>query len=694
MKMFFRLTSAVFLLASLVFAQSAGQTGAARSDFAPSGATAQSSTDKTGAYYHFSLGHIYEEMATMYGQSTYANKAIDEYKLAIASDPSSEYLNSALAELYAKTGRIRDAVLEAQDIIKRDPSNIEARKLLGRIYLRSLGDTQAGTQSSEVLNHAIEQYEAITKLDPKSVDDHLLLGRLYRLNNDLLKAENEFKTAVKLQPDSEEAVTTLAYLYNEEGDSSRASQVLAGIADADRSSRVYSALGYTYEQQKDYKHAIEAYRKSADLDHDNLDAVRGLAQNLMNDGQSTAALQQYNIIVEADPQDAQSYLRMAEIYRRDKKYDQALETLKKAENYMQEPFEVPFQMALVYETQGRFDEAIQVLQDLIHKTEKPDGITTSGERNNRATFLTRLGRIYRDTGKYQLAVDTFHRMLDLGDDNAGRGYAEMVETYRTAKMWPQATVIAKEGVAKLPQDKELKLELAREEADTGDADAALSQAKALLKGTPEDRDVYMELAQMTTRLKRFKEAEEYSAKALQFAGKPEEKEQVWFVWGSVLERQKKYDEAEEMFKRALSVDAHSADVLNYLGYMLADRGVRLEEALSYLKQAVNIEPQSGAFLDSLGWAYFKLGDYDLAEENLRHAAERMNGDPTVHDHLGELYAKTGRLKLAAANWEIAIEEWNKSVPADIEQADFARVQKQLESAKVKLAREQDQKPQP
>ena len=110
-------------------------------------------------------------------------------------------------------------MLEAQDILKRDGNNLEARRLLGRIYLRSLGDMQAGTQSQEILKLAIDQYEQIVKLDPKSVEDHLLLGRLYRLNNELLKSENEFKAAVKIQPDSEEAVTTLAYLYNEEGDS-------------------------------------------------------------------------------------------------------------------------------------------------------------------------------------------------------------------------------------------------------------------------------------------------------------------------------------------------------------------------------------------------------------------------------------------------------------------------------------------
>src|SRR5215472_4643238 len=214
--------------------------------------------DQAAAYYHFSLAHMYEEMMAMYGRSEFANKAIEEYRLAIENDPSSEYLNASLAELYAKTGRIRDAVLEAQDIIKRDPKNLEARKLLGRIYLRSLGDMQPGNGSENVLKLAIEQYEQIVKLEPNNADDHLLLGRLYRINNDFQKAESEFKTAVKLEPESEEAVTTLAYLYNEEGDTGRATQVLSAIPETARSAKLYMALGYTYEKQNQFKNAISA----------------------------------------------------------------------------------------------------------------------------------------------------------------------------------------------------------------------------------------------------------------------------------------------------------------------------------------------------------------------------------------------------------------------------------------------------
>src|SRR3984885_3800416 len=198
----------------------------------PATTPAPRKVDRAASYYHYTVAHMYEDEFAVYNRSDLATKAIEEYRQAIDADPTSEYLTSGLAELYAKTGRIRDAVLEAQDILKKDPNNLEAHKLLGRIYLRSLGDVQSGSGSDSVLKLAIEQYQEIIKIEPDNVDDHLLLGRLYRLNNDLRKAEDEFKTAVKLQPDSEEAVTTLAYLYNEEGDSARAAEALSAVPDA------------------------------------------------------------------------------------------------------------------------------------------------------------------------------------------------------------------------------------------------------------------------------------------------------------------------------------------------------------------------------------------------------------------------------------------------------------------------------
>jgi len=690
MKIFFR-SLLLFLLAGTCVAQQSPALPESKPAEAKSAdvkpAQAPHKADKASAYYHYTLAHMYEEQVAVYGRSDLANKAIEEYRQAIEADPTSEFLTAALAELYAKTGRIRDAVMEAQDILKRDPNNLEAHKLLGRIYLRSLGDIQSGNGSQNVLKLAIEQYEQIIKIEPDSVDDRLLLGRLYKVNNDLQKAESEFKTALKLQPDSEEAVTTLALLYTEEGDTTRAAQVLSSVPDASRSAKLYSVLGYTYEQQKEYKKAIDAYRKAIALDRDNLDAIRGLAENLMNDGQTESALEQYKVIADANPEDAQTYVRIAEIYRRSGKFDVALENLKKAQSMVPDSIDVPYNIARVYQGQGRYDEAIPILQDLLKKTEKADGNYTQAEKGNRAIFLELLGSVYRDNNNSQLANETFRKMLALGDESAERAYQQIIDTYREARQWQQATDVAKEAVQKLPNDRGLKMVYASQLADMGQIEAGLQQVRALLKGAPEDREVYITLAQMYSRLRRWPEAEEALDKAEQFSSKPEEKHYVYFLRGSMYERQKKYDQAEEMFRKVLGADPDNATALNYLGYMLADRGVKLEEALNFIKKAVDLEPANGAYLDSLGWAYFKLGKYELAEDNLLKASQHIGTDPTVQDHLGDLYQKIGRLKLAAVHWERALQEWNKTVAAEVDTTDVAKVQKKLESAKVKLAKE-------
>src|SRR5690348_7360535 len=501
--------------------------------------------NRADAYYHFALGHMYEEMMAMYGRSDYATKAIEEYRQAIQADPSSDFLNAQLAELYARTGRIRDAVLEAQDILKRDPNNILAHKLLGRVYLRSLGDTQAGTQSREVLKLAIEQYQALAKLEPKNADNHLLLGRLYILNKNYGGAEAEFKSAMNLDPSSEEAVTSLALLYNETGNNKKAADVLNSVPEDHRTSKMYAALGYTYEQQKDYKQAIAAYKEAVRLDKENVDAMRGLAQNLANDNQTEAALSEYQMVQDADPQDAQAPLRIAEIYRRQGKFDLAMENLKKAEALSQDSLEVPYNEAIVLEAQGKYDEAAATLQKLVARTTSPDGNYSSGERNNRALFLERLASIYREAGKPDIAIETYHKIIDLGGEESARGYQDLIDVYRDQKQWSDADRTAHEAVEKLPKDKNLKMALALQLADDGKPDEAVRTANSLLKGGPEDRDTYIQISQIYARLKRWKDAENALTQAQKLATRPEEKEYIQFILGSVYERQKKYEQAEQ-----------------------------------------------------------------------------------------------------------------------------------------------------
>ena len=685
----------LLLTASFVFGQQSSSppqaSSSAPGESAPAAESAPHRVDKAAAYYHFTMAHMYEEEMAVYGRSDLISKAIQEYRLAIEADPTSQYLTSGLAELYARTGRIRDAVSEAQEILKRDQNNLEAHRLLGHIYLRSLGDMQGGSGSDNVLKLAIEQYEQIIKLDPTSADDHIMLGRLYHADNQTKKAEEEEKTAVKLAPDSEEAVTSLALLYNEEGDTARAAETLSSVPESSRSAKLYAALGETYDQQKNYKKAIESYQHAIELDRDNLDAIRGLADSFEKDGQTDRALEQYKIIADANPEDARTYISMGEIYRRQGKLDLALQNLKKAQSMVQDSEQISYDLATIYQIQGRYDDAIQTLQDLLKKTEKPDGKYSQEELENRGIFLERLGSAYSENNNQQAAIETFQKMLNLGEDNAERGYGAIIDTYRENKEWQKATDAAREATQKLPNRLRLKLVYASQIADSGQPEQGLQQVKSLLKGTPEDREVYVALANMYSRLKRWPETEAALDKAELLATKPEDKENIEFLRASALERQKKYDEAEAAFRKILAESPDNAAVLNYLGYMLADHGTKLDDALGMIKKAVDLEPANGAYLDSLGWAYFKLGKYDLAEDNLTKASQHMGADPTVQEHLGDLYQKTGRLKLAAAHWERALQEWNKTVAPEVDQEEQAKVQKKLESAKVRLAQDQESK---
>src|SRR5207244_5641828 len=284
--------------------------------------------------------------------------------------------------------------------------------------------------------------------------------------------------------------------------------------------------------------------------------------------------------------------------------------------------DVPYNLARVYQAQGRYDDAAQILQDLLKKTEKTNNNYTQSKKNNRSVFLELLGSVYRDNNNSQLAIETFRKMLTLGDENAERGYQQIIDTYREAKQEQQATDTAKEAVQKLPNNRALKMVYAAQIGEMGQADAGLQQVKSMLKGGPEDRDVYITLSQMYGRLKRWPEAEEALDKAEQLSAKDEDKQYIYFLRGSTFERQKKYEPAEESSRKVLAGDPQNATALNYLGYMLADRGVKLDEALGLIKKAVDLDPSNGAYLDSLGWAYFRLGKYESAEDTLIKASQR------------------------------------------------------------------------
>ncbi len=650
--------------------------------------TVAGTPDRAAAYYHYGLAKMYESQAVNNGRQDLATQAIEQYKLAMTADPESAMLEDGLANLYFRLGRIREAVSAAQEQVNRHPDDADAHMLLGRVYLRSLDDRQGqgqGAQSQEMLGEAIKEYETIARLKPKDLETHLLLGQLYGLNHDSAKAEAQFRAAQAIDPNSEEVVLSMARLHTEQGDLPKAAQVIAAVPEGSRSARMDFALGGIYDQMKQPKDAAKAYQAAVDQDPDNADAKRALAGALQASGQMDAAARIYGQLAGADPQDAQALIREADIQRQQGRYDQALATLKKAESLVNNNLELSYNEALVYDALGRLDEAISTLKTLLAASASPNGKYEDGDRSNRALFLDRLGIVQREAGRYDDAAATYKQMSQLGGDYQARGYEGEIDTRRDQHQWVTALNVAQAGAAALPANRDLQLTYARQLGDNGKLDEGLKLAGAQLKGTPEDRDVYISLADMQSRARHWKQSSEALDKAEATATKPEEKLFIYYFRGTIAEREKLFDQADEDFRKGLAIDANYAAIQNDYGYMLAERGLELDQATAMLQKAVQFDPQNGAYLDSLAWAYYKQGQYAMAEDYERKAVLRQPSDPSLLAHMGEIYAHAGKLPMAIAAWQRSLTQYATSLPADVDPADVSKTQHDLENARTRLA---------
>jgi Flp pilus assembly protein TadD len=135
-------------------------------------------------------------------------------------------------------------------------------------------------------------------------------------------------------------------------------------------------------------------------------------------------------------------------------------------------------------------------------------------------------------------------------------------------------------------------------------------------------------------------------------------------------------DAERTMRQVLTVEPKNAEALNYLGYMLAERGDKLDEAIRLVSEALQIEPDNGAFLDSLGWAHFRKGNLTEAEKYLTLAADKLPQNSDVQDHLGDLLARQGR-------WPDAIIAWTRALGGDGRDIDKSTIEKKISNAKGK-----------
>ena len=394
------------------------------------------------------------------------------YKQALKLDPSATFLFEELTDLYVQGNQLKTAITEAEDLLSQNPDNLAARRMLARIYTRSIGDQQ-GKVNEEMLRKALEQYLIITAKDPKDVDGWLTLGRLQRGVKNSVEAEKAFKKALELDADSEEGLTGLAMVYSDVGDNKNMIEMLRRVSEKSPNERSLATLGAAYEEMRDYKAAAEVLKRALALKPENDQVKRALAQDLMFSEQYDEALAQYTELAADDSTDAQSQLRIAEIYRRKKVFDKAHDALAKAKAADKNSLEARYEEVNLLDAEGKEEEAIAILKTMLEETAKRS--YTTGEKASRFMLIERLAELYTDGRQYAKAVEALRQIAEIDPAQGPRVSANIVETYRIGKDYAAAQTEADAALKKYPNDRTVKVVHASLLADRGHVDEAAAE---------------------------------------------------------------------------------------------------------------------------------------------------------------------------------------------------------------------------
>ncbi len=685
-----RLLAAALVFSSATCAAAFAQNQQRPLSPAPSqGSDAQSSpaTDQRAqAYYNVTMGHLYEQEFESSGHADDAAKAIDFYKKAYAIDPASPEIGEDLAEMYFLAHRSREAITGAEDVIRRNPNDLSARRLLARIYIRSLGDLNNSAEQQQTITAAIAQLREIVRLDASDGESALWLARLLRLDNEDDQAEQVLRALMARDPQNKGAVEQLSQLFLDRSDPQQAVSLLEAFVQHAPSADLYDRLGDAYQQMQQAGKSEEAYRQAVALDPEQAEHRRHLAQSLFEQAKYAAALGEYEKLVELEPDSATNHLRISEIYRRMRQFDKAEEQILAAKKLAPGNLEVIYNQAAVYEAEERYDQAVQVLSNAVAEL-KSESEFAPARRRSLAILYQLLGQLYRDEQNYQAAINTFEEMVRLGPEEDLRARLLIVDTYRADRDLPHAFDAVSKALSEHPHDRGLLISQAVLYGENKQPELAAQDLQPLLENSPNDLEIYSSLAQVYTESRRFSDAEKAARSAEKLARTPTEKETVGFLLGGMYERQKKYEQAEQAFKSVLALDSRNAPTLNYFGYMLAERGQRLDEAADMLRRALEIDPSNAAYLDSMGWIYYKENNLPEAEKYIRKAIGRESHDPTMLTHLGDVLAKSGRPELAAVEWEKSLNEWHRAVPAEFEADKVMELEQKISSVKRHLAQQ-------
>jgi len=605
---------------------------------------------------HVIEGAIYELM----GQP---RNALLQYHQASEIDTSSAGILIALAENYFIIDEIPTSIRLLKKALHIDPENLDALELLSaayeqqRQYRKSMLVYEKVSHikenninvlfkltSLQVLTHnydkALKTYHRILRSGFSDPDYLLQIGNLFLRNRAYKQAFQVYSDLQSSHPDYEPAYLALAQTFKAQGDTTRAIEAYQkALAYNPHFEDAKAELRMLYEKQKRWDDAIALYTRLVQHDTTNLSDKIQLGQFYLQKGDTLSAQKIFEEAVEKHPGNERSYLALAAIQKIMGDTLAAVNTYQKALQKNKDFFTVRRRLKDLYVIQKKWDEAIALYKPLMD-----NDTTYVGSR-------IEIANLYLEKGDTLHAIEQCESLMEShGDDwrvpvTLGRYYFLSKQNQKAATFLNKAIQLRDDlpGLWVLRGINFLQMD---------SLDQALNNFQKSVQKFPRDPEINYFLGTILNRKKKFVQAIKYLNKSLE--GDPDNV-QTLLSLAAAYDEVHQYDKSEAIYEKLLAIDPERPVILNNYAYHLAVRGVQLDKALNLSRKAIKLEPENGAYLDTVGWIYYQLGDYDSARVYIEKSLKLRKESPEVLEHMGYVCLKLGDQAAAEEYWRKAIE---------------------------------------
>ncbi len=591
-----------------------------------------------------------------------AHQAVQQ---AVELDPHLAEAYTVLSELslLAPPFDADEAIKLASIGISLNKNNFGAHRILARLYsLKSglgkndenLGNPNQKTSLSvEFTNKAISEWKELTRLDSRYAEAWAFLAAFY----DETGKKQERIEALTNWIGSATPLETSFYrnIFGKQEDLTPDNATLK--------------LGAALVADNQTKEAVEIISRAVVDDPENASAILLLREALESADQQTAltAVEALKQAVYANPENIALIKLLAEIQSRSGLFEDSTKALRESISKLGEKDKnaaANLQIALgdIYTDNERYNEAAAIYKNALGiRGIQNNQLITDEDRDFAINIYDRMLRSYRSDGRTNEAkalIEEIRPIFGKSDLFADR---QLIDLYRENGKNDEALKVIRSLRLKNPAEYSLMRIEASILTDMGKIDEGVAIIQPLIgKTSPvpsmmnDDFVNYLYISSLYSQGKRGKQAIDAANKAYNLAQDQERKQIAKLTLATAQQMSGDYLTAETTLRDILKQTPRNPIALNNLGYFLTERNENLDEAIELIQQAVKIDPTNPSYLDSLGWAYFKLGKFDEAESNLKEAAKYDPASPTIQEHLGDVYSKLNKKDLAKKSWQKAL----------------------------------------